>query len=225
MFELQQAEGLVETENAAIHALERQLRGDPEIDATRRRIESLATEQSAARTALRTLERQADDLTATIKRHTDTLYGGQIHDTRELNSIEAEIGHARVRQSALEDREIELMEKLDTLDASIAAAQEKLDSLVESRGAGLSGLESQLNAHRERLAVAEAERQALAAVIQRPLLAQYERLRDRLGHGVSPIEEGICHWCRVQAPAKDVQHARGDTIVTCGNCGRILFAE
>jgi len=62
--------------------------------------------------------------------------------------------------------------------------------------------------------------------VPKPLFAAYDRLaRSRRGQALSAISDaGICSACRVRVRPKvfsDVR--RGDEMITCENCGRILY--
>ena len=58
------------------------------------------------------------------------------------------------------------------------------------------------------------------------LLAEYERLRARLGGiGAARLEHGTCMGCRMKLPATEldrIKHQSPDELVHCDQCGRIL---
>jgi predicted nucleic acid-binding Zn-ribbon protein len=225
LYDLQEVESQLEAGRAAGSTIERQLRGSPEMDALRKRISSLEAEQKEVETRLRSLERQADDLQVSIKKHTDTLYGGLIHDARELASIEAEIGHDKSRQSEVESEEIELMERAEAIEGDLKSPRQHLTELTGARQEELSRLQTELATNVETIVDLDRRREEMAGKIDPQLLRTYDRLKQRSGHAVSSVDAGVCHWCHVQVPPKDIQHARGPNIVHCNNCGRILYAS
>ncbi len=169
------------------------------------------------------VERRAEDLTASLKRLNDRLYGGQIHDAREMASIEAEISHAKVRHSEAEDEEMDLMERIEVAEGSVSDLKRQVEVRSEARQRELPLLHEErarLTSELEELRVA---RDKQVGEIDGPQLERYGRLRARLGHAVSRVENGLCEWCRVQLPPADVQHARGVGLIQCTNCTRILF--
>jgi predicted nucleic acid-binding Zn-ribbon protein len=205
--------------------VQQQLAGSTAIATAERQVASLEAERDRCQSDLRKLEAQAEDLSATVKRLDAMLYGGSIHDTRELASAQHEIAHARERQLAVEDREIEAMEKLEEAENDLKRKRDELERLQADREGGLESLRQDETAASQDIAELESQSRQLAAGIDPKLVATYERLRARLGHAVSAMDSGTCQWCRVQVPSQDAQHARGDAIVTCANCGRILYAE
>ena len=63
----------------------------------------------------------------------------------------------------------------------------------------------------------------MLASIDKDTLAAYEGVKGRKGQAVVKVEQGRCLGCRVTLSVSELQHARGNAIVTCGNCGRILY--
>jgi uncharacterized protein len=69
-------------------------------------------------------------------------------------------------------------------------------------------------------------RSAAASSVPDDLLAEYERLRTRLGGiGAAKLEHGTCMGCRMKLPATEldrIKHQSPDDLVHCDQCGRIL---
>jgi len=225
MYELQVIETRLESERAALHAVEQRLAWSPEIDRLRAEHRRLAAEIESCRASLRRVEREAEDAGEKAKKLNATLYGGMIHDSREMALMQAEIGHAESRKSTLEDEEIELMERLEHLEAQAREKSGALDELTEKRATGLAELRAERDRRAGSVAELETERDAAFGRLDPPRQVMFTRLRDRTGHAVSVVESGVCQWCRVQIPPQDVQHARGERLVTCNNCGRVLYAD
>ena len=154
------------------------------------------------------------------------MYSGEVTAARDLQAMTTEMDHIRSRVSTLEDSALEAMDELEPLAAAV--------SDLEARDAGLAEL-----AERLRVAIADAEtaidgelateveqRTSAAAGVADDLLAEYEKLRTRLGGiGVAKLEHGTCMGCRMKLPATEldrVKHQPPDALVHCEQCGRIL---
>lgn len=225
LYELQAIDARLDTERGAVQRITEALRGDPEIDAGRARVRELDAQLTRARSELRSREDEAEDLTVAIKKFNDRLYGGLIHDAREMKSIESEIEHARRMRSSVEDDAIGAMERVEALEAELARAQESAAQHESAREQELAHLPQEKDRRERAIQELEAERQTLTNTIEPSRLDLYRRLSSRPGHPVSRVQGGVCQWCRVQLPAADIQHARGDAIVTCTNCSRILYVD
>jgi len=143
---------------------------------------------------------------------------------KDAQGLEHEIASLAKRKSDLEDAELEIMERLEALDAEVAA-QEALIATTNDEGARLSA--------EGKTAVAEAtarheaatrDRAAIAAELPADLLAMYDRLAAR-GNGAGPLRRRTCEACHMVLSGTDLQALRAatdDDVVTCPECGAIL---
>ncbi|RKX71143.1 hypothetical protein DRP53_02675 [candidate division WOR-3 bacterium] len=64
-------------------------------------------------------------------------------------------------------------------------------------------------------------REKLARKIPKPLLARYERIRQRYERALAPVIGGICYGCFIRLPSE--MSTRRDEVQSCPNCGRIIY--
>lgn len=181
-------------------------------------LEEVASRQSAAEGELAATERR-------LKQVSTLLYGGTVSASRELQALAADLEGLKRRASELEDRALAAMEEREPLERRLALADERLAALQERRR------EAQ-----DRLALAEADadaevgrllagRPALTGALPAALLADYERLRERLGGvAVSRLVGGRCDGCHLSLPAVELDRIRHEPpgLEHCEQCGRIL---
>ena len=154
------------------------------------------------------------------------LYGGQVAAARELQAMSEEVKHLGRHISELEDREIEVMEVLEPLDAELEAGEQVRTSL-EAEAAALRTAISDAEVELDVEIDAEADtRGQVAAGVRADLLERYEKLRARLGGtGAAPLVGGSCGGCHLALPAMEIDRLRrapADAVITCEQCGRIL---
>jgi predicted nucleic acid-binding Zn-ribbon protein len=155
------------------------------------------------------------------------MFGGQVTAPRELQAMDDEVKHLVRHIAELEDREIEVMEALEPLDAELTTGEIERVALEEEairlRDA-IALSEASLGAD---LAVQSAERDGAAGGVPQELLARYEQLRKKLGGtGAARLIGGSCGGCHLALPSMEVDRIRKalpDTIITCDQCGRILI--
>jgi predicted nucleic acid-binding Zn-ribbon protein len=154
------------------------------------------------------------------------LYGGQVTAARDLQAMDEEVKHLARHVSELEDRELEVMEEIEPLDASLAVTDNELDRLsqdAEALRSSIAEAESEIDTELSR---ERAERAALAADVPDELLSRYEQLRRKLGGtGAARLVGGSCGGCHLLLPAMEldrVKKAPPDAILNCDQCGRIL---
>ncbi|CAN5505517.1 C4-type zinc ribbon domain-containing protein [soil metagenome] len=143
---------------------------------------------------------------------------------KEAQGLEHELGSLARRKRDLEDAELEVMERLEQADASVAA-QETLIADTNAEGSLLSAEAKRVVA--EATAAFEAatrDRAAVAGSVAADLLAYYDRVAAR-SSGAALLRRGTCEGCRMVLAGTDLQAVRlaaPDAVMTCPECGCIL---
>ncbi|MHB8287705.1 MAG: zinc ribbon domain-containing protein [Acidimicrobiales bacterium] len=191
-----------------------------------RQLADLTSQRDALVARQAELEAEIESATARVVMIERRLYGGEVSASRELQAMSEEVDHLRSRRATLEDSELALMEETEPLDAEISKVSQ-LRSDVDAEIARIS----------EALAVAEAgvdaqiteregERHRLAEAMPQALLAEYERLRSRLGgEGAARLVGDSCTGCHLRMPATEVERIRRlppGSFANCEQCGRII---
>jgi predicted nucleic acid-binding Zn-ribbon protein len=151
------------------------------------------------------------------------MFSGQIVDSRELGSLEKELAHLRAQRSDVEERLLDVMQTVETLQSELVAAGTKVEETRSRWDTDRPETEVRITRLTDELEDLRAERESLAAELDPRSIDMYQRLRKASGHAVSAVSGGICQWCRVAIPSKDLQHARAGALVACNNCARILY--
>jgi predicted nucleic acid-binding Zn-ribbon protein len=223
LFRLEQLDTDLEQRRAALAEVRRRLQRDPEGAEAEARLERAQQEERESIMQQRRLEGDLAEVEARLKRDHGRLYSGSVIDPRELASLEKEMQGYRERRDETETALLDAMERAERLESELAALSREVNQRRERRETDRPALERQAEELAGTLARLQGERDALAAGLDKPSLDLYTRLRHRAGHAISHVSDGVCQWCRVAIPPKDVQHARAGTLVSCSNCGRILF--
>lgn len=145
-------------------------------------------------------------------------------NTKEVAGFESELASLAKRKSDLEDAELELMDRLEQADASVAE-QESLIATTNAEGAELSAEAKRVVA--EATAAfdqASRDRVAVAAGIDGALVTYYDKVAAR-GVGAALLLRNTCEGCRMVLSGTDLQsirQAQPDAVVNCPECGCIL---
>ncbi|HEX6507045.1 MAG TPA: hypothetical protein VF221_05375 [Chloroflexota bacterium] len=223
MLRLEQLDTEIEQAEASLNDLRRRRQHNPALQAAEARVRRLRDNEVASAAEQRRLEAELADIEAKMKRDNTRMYSGQIVDSRELASLERELAHYAAQRDELEGQVLEAMEHAEAFAGEIAASDESAQAERQRWEAEVPALERQEAELTDQLARLRAEREQLAAEVDPRTLSTYIQLRTGSGHGVSVVRDGICQWCRVTVPQKDVQHARSGALVVCSNCARILY--
>ncbi len=172
------------------------------------------------------LERQIDAAKQRRQQIEARMRSGQVTAARDLTAMDDEVRHLGEHVTALEDRELELMEALEPVETELANLSASIASLqVAAEGARAAVAEAEAEIAGAVKSEEELRRQAAAAVAP-ALLEQYERIRARSGGvGAAPLVGNACGGCHLTLPSMEVDRIRKappDTVSTCDQCGRIL---
>jgi len=152
----------------------------------------------------------------------------QQYQTRKNDEFQA-IGHEIERYEneirKIEDEELELMVGADKLKADLVVEEKKSATVKESVARQTGDLESKSKALQSRLEELTKERAEIAGKIDEDLLGRFERLFKSKGDAVVvALEHEVCTGCHMKVTTQTAHRAKaGKEIVSCENCGRILY--
>jgi uncharacterized protein len=155
----------------------------------------------------------------------------QQYETRkndEFSAMGREIERYQNEINALEDQELELMEQADVLKAQIASKEKETAAAKASIARQIEDLETKQATLGNRLENLKKEREELATKVEEDLLDRFNRLFVSKGDAaVVALEHDVCTGCHMKVTtATSVRVKGGREIVSCEQCGRILyFAE
>lgn len=193
--------------------------------------EDLARVAEQRETLARSQKRLDDDVAlidAKVADEEAKLYSGSVSAARELQSLQEEVEALRRRKSSLEDDELEIMERLEPVDAETArleAERRDVAAVLAEATEALAAAEAEVDDELARVAAGRDE--AVGAVGDGDLLAEYESLRAQLGGiAIAPLtDNGSCGGCHLALSARERDRIRklaADARVTCEECGRLL---
>ncbi len=149
----------------------------------------------------------------------------EIKTNKEYQALLKEIETAGQENKAIEDDILKLMEKIDAAAAEINTAEtraaEESDSIRNDR----RQLEESMVSAEKALKTEEQARTEMASRVDRPLLAQYERLVGVTGGKVVvEARNESCSGCFMSIPPQlFVNVKRNENVNTCPHCHRILY--
>lgn len=198
-----------------------------ELEAARRRLESDKTRAKEIE-----VERARLEVEANGKRDKIAKYRTQQFETRkneEYAALTHEIERAESDIVALEDRELELMQETEDLKPTIATAEEKFAAEKSRVASLLKTAEDKVTVLQGRVTELKTERDAIAAEVQaadEDLFDLYERLfRSKGGRAIVPLDGNHCSGCHMTVtPATQRDAKAGTQVVSCEQCGRIVYA-
>lgn len=203
---------------------------EPERSELQSRASSTQASLESAKLRGKQIESQRKDLELEVEAQKQKIdkYSIQQFQTKkneEFKAIGHEIEGCKAAIIKTEDKQLELMEQAEVAQKQVAAATLAANDAkkhVDAQVADLAAREVNL---KKDLADLSANREDLAAAVEESARARYERLlKNKGGSVVVGIQHGVCGGCHMKFPTQIVLSCkREEDIVTCPNCGRILY--
>jgi predicted nucleic acid-binding Zn-ribbon protein len=203
---------------------------DPQRQALRAKTLGTQAALDHARQRVKQLEsdRKVLELEVDSKKQQISRYANQQLETRkneEYRALAKEIDTCKAEIVKIEDREIELMEQSEASQKEVVRATQAANEakqLAEEQIAQLNAREKNLQ---QELAQLNSNRTELAGAVEESARGRYERLvRSKGENVVVGVTHGVCGGCHMKLPPQLLVSCQAKReLVTCSNCGRILY--
>jgi len=144
---------------------------------------------------------------------------------REYTTAVREIDVTRKTISTLETEVLKLMERTEKLDAQVAERTPEMETRRIEVDRQLNEWHKSAGSNQQKLDSLRAERAAKMQALGPDARSTYERLsRMRSGFALAEARDYSCMACRMKIRPQVFNDIRkGETIITCESCGRILY--
>ena len=197
---------------------------EAEFDQRAFEIRALETSRDAARHSRSHLETEISEQRARAERAERNLMSSKKQD--EYTAAIREADAARKQISALETQVLEQMEAFEKAEGSLTERAAEIASLNSDREARMKDFDEETQLQAEKVAGSRSERERLLNDLPKSMASLYARISARIRDGVAVAEarNGACMACFMALrPQAMAQVRRGDEVVTCDNCNRILY--
>ncbi|ABM10098.1 MULTISPECIES: C4-type zinc ribbon domain-containing protein [Micrococcaceae] len=177
-----------------------------------------------AETELRRAEADVEQVATRIERDETRLNSGT-GLSKDLVALQSDIASLNKRRSDLEDVELEILERLDTLRERQAAQQSIVDDIQGSFGSIRAELDEAIAEIAAEETVVRGQRAAFAESLDAGVLAIYEKTIAKRGVGAARLFHGKSEGSGMMLSPGDlaeVKAAAEDEIVFCPDSGVIL---
>ena len=171
----------------------------------------------------RQIEQDIDDIENRLKKSQTKL--SNIGSNKEYTAALKEISDLEKDKALHEDKALDLMELREDLKATYDDCRKMAE---ESKNQFLSDqrkISKEVVKLEQKLKNLEKEKTKFREAVDRNLLKQYDFLKMHKGAVVvSPVTEGICKMCNIGIPPQQFNELiRGDSVMNCPNCKRIIY--
>jgi predicted nucleic acid-binding Zn-ribbon protein len=209
-----------------------------EIEAIPRRRAEIEKEFDQRAFEIRELERTRDEArTERARLENEVLEHRSKQERAERNQMlskkqdeyQAAIREADAARKHISQLETQILEKMEAFEQAESKLKERepemvrLSSELEER---IRQFEDQTRTQQEQLEATRRERERLTATLPKNMSVLYNRISKRIRDGIAVAEarNGSCTACFMTLrPQVMAEVRRGDEVITCDNCNRILY--
>jgi len=188
------------------------------------RLEAARAALTEAEQAQRRAEADARDQEALLSK-----LEGQQHQVKTNEAYTAllhEMDAAREAISAAETLILEAMDAIEAGSAERADAEEDVRVTLARVEADEKAIDERERVLEREIAELRSRRHEVGQGLAAELLQRYERIAARRSPAIAIVTRETCMGCRVGIPPQNcIEILRGESVVTCGNCQRILIHE
>jgi len=201
---------------AAISAAQQQL------EQSRGNLQAQKEEKEEAEKRRRHLERELEVATEHLEasQHRFT----EVKTNKEYEALQREIDTWKQVVSETETQILKTMAETEQLTEKILIGEQRLKEEEELKQTQISEFRAKLEPAEAEINNYKQEREQLTSGADKNLLSNYERIRKgKRGFAVVSVNRRACGGCFKQLPPqKVVEIKKGNRLITCDSCGRIL---
>ncbi len=204
-----------------------QLGESEELREARDNLQRIKEESHTWRKRLKESEIALQDISGKIAQNEQRLYSGKVRNPKELQGLQQETTHLKQRCGAQEEDVLEAMVHVDELARDYEKARQHLQAVDSAWKEAQAELVAEEESLVSRLSALQARRQQIVAALPNQTVAIYEHTKKwKTGRAVVLLKDGVCQGCLVSVSANKVREVRESaSVVTCGNCDRILVSK
>ena len=197
---------------------------EKEFDQRAFEIRALEAKRDQARRERARLDLEIQEQRVRAERADRNLMSSQKQDEYQAALREADA--ARKQISAFETQVLEQMEVFEQAEKDLAERAPEVEKLGAEMAQRFAAFDEQTRTQADEVTAFRAERERLLNALPKSMSSLYNRISARIRGGVAMAEarNGACTACLMALrPQVMAQVRRGDEVITCDNCNRILY--
>ncbi|HJS20362.1 MAG TPA: C4-type zinc ribbon domain-containing protein [Anaerolineales bacterium] len=213
--------------HARLKDIQQTIDNDEELRAVTNQLAAAEKNFRDAEQLLRESEREVEKQRTKIQQAEASLYGGLVHNPKELQDLQKDVASLKRHLDTLEERELGAMEIAENAEKDLQRLNAELDRVKATRGDQFRSLTDERAGLNKELERFSSERLAVVQSLAAQMLNVYEQLRKkRRGIAVTTVSDSACSACGTTLTPSQQQNARSTSqLFYCPSCGRILYAN
>ena len=204
-----------------IERVEGVLSANPDVVSAEAALAEAREQQQAIQLRIREADRERETHRTRLRSRERELMSGRIRNPTELMQMNEEVQHLKASFAEEEEAELRLMDDEEAADVALREAEQRLDEARARASSDEPTLRRDLESWQAELDTVQSDSASVWSQVPASLQAAY--LRVRAHPPVAEVDHNQCLACRVTVTSSGMQVLRkGDVVVHCDNCGRIL---
>ena len=227
LYRLQQVDSQIDQIQARLRTIQQTLENDETLRAANGLFTAASDKCKDAERILKVSEAEVEKQRIKIEQTEASLYGGKVHNPKELQDLQMDVASLKRHLETLEERQLEAMLTAETAEKELQTANADLERVQSNLKEQNKDLTSESEALRKKLERLNSERQAVVTDIAGQTLNVYDQLRkQKRGLAITTIADNSCEACGTTLTPSQQQNARSTSqLFHCPTCGRILYAN
>ena len=151
-----------------------------------------------------------------------------VKTNKEYQSLLKEIEDVKSKNSLIEDKMIECLDRMDETENIIAKKKDEYLQFSDRIISEKQGIEHEAGIDKEKLNELDLDRKNVSDLIDSQLLKTYLVIKEQHqgGLAVVPVKDAVCHGCNVNLPPQLYNELfRYNSLKFCPNCQRIIYLK
>ncbi|HET9784313.1 MAG TPA: C4-type zinc ribbon domain-containing protein [Terriglobales bacterium] len=226
LLEVQKREQRLRELNEEIAALPKRVAAiETRLNGARQARDRAQAAREGSQSERRQVEREIEDLRAKIVKIRS--HSGDVKTNQEYKALLDEIAFAEAQIGRHEERQLEILEQAEGLEAALQAAEASLQEQQREVQGETAAAAQRAEADRGERAAVTAERDQLRAQVDEEWLRRFDRVLRARGQALAMVDNEACSGCRVRLRPQFLQEMSLDAgrLFVCESCGRMLYLE
>jgi predicted nucleic acid-binding Zn-ribbon protein len=151
-----------------------------------------------------------------------------VKTNKEYQSMLKEIEDVNSKNSSIEDKMIECLERMDQTEEIIAKKKDEYSLFSDRIKSEKENIEREAGINKKKLDELDMDRKNVSGLIDSQLFKKYLVIREQQqgGLAVVPVKDAVCHGCNVNLPPQLYNELfRYDSLKFCPNCHRVIYLK
>ena len=150
-----------------------------------------------------------------------------VKTNKEYQSLLKEIDDLTLINSDLEDRMLELLDRMDALEKGLKENEKKIRAFKAQADQDKSEILSAAESARAKLEALQRERQRVHDGVSPEFINKFNKVRQQVGNvAVARVVNAVCGGCNTNIPPQMYNELqRFDQLMICPHCQRIIYSE